>query len=205
MGRGGGPGTSHYLGPCRHGPVDHRPGPCPCRAKSSCFGPCQRAPCHLEIYSKESTGAHRGRSRARRYCWRLSKRGETSRGSSTVAAAAICQPSMAMDGHSEELDKQERRERERASGEIEDGLASTFGAWKRQRVRWRCSVHGGHVQSRCHPLKRFLEHVACSEVAGAGHWAFSGPFSGGDFGPFPGRIGHWAKNEVCQARPALQL
>jgi len=41
-------------------------------------------------------------------------------------------------------------------------------------------VHGGQVQSRCHPLKRFLEHVACSEVAGVG----------GDFGPIPSRIGH---------------
>ena len=41
-------------------------------------------------------------------------------------------------------------------------------------------MHGGHVQSRCHSLKRFLEHVSCSEVAGVG----------GDFGPFLGRIGH---------------
>ena len=50
-------------------------------------------------------------------------------------------------------------------------------------------------QRRVQPLRRFLEHVACSEVAGVG----------GDFGPFPCRIRRWAKNEVCSTLDTLQL
>ena len=57
LGQGGGPGTSRSLGPCWHGPVDHRAGPCPCQAKSSCLGPCQWAMCHLEIYNLQTAFA----------------------------------------------------------------------------------------------------------------------------------------------------
>jgi len=77
---------------------------------------------------------------------------------------------------------------------LEDSLPSTFGEWKRQRARWRwqpwwrCSVHGGHVQSRCHLLKRFLEHVACNEVSGVG----------GDFGPFPDELDIGPKMKFAQ-------
>jgi len=48
-------------------------------------------------------------------------------------------------------------------------------------------VHGGHVQDTRFPLTHFAEHVACSEVGKVG------------------RIGPWAKNEVCSSRCALQL
>ena len=57
------------------------------------------------------------------------------------------------------------------------------------------SLHGRHVQSRCHSLERFVEHVACDGVDQVEH-VFRLPM---------GRIGPWAKNEVCQTRPALQL
>ena len=56
-------------------------------------------------------------------------------------------------------------------------------------------MHAGHVQSRCDSLNRFLEHVACSEVAGVG----------GDFGPFPGQTGDWARNEVRCPRAVLHI
>ena len=45
------------------------------------------------------------------------------------------------------------------------------------------------------PRRYFIEHVLCNDVARVGRV----------FGPCVCRIWTWAKNEVCQARPALQL
>jgi len=82
---------------------------------------------------------------------------------------------------------EEVRKRLRGRLSIHFKMAGAWDTWWQPSAMVECSVHGGHVQSRCHSLNHFLVHVACSEVAGVG----------GDFGPFPGRIGHWAKNEVC--------
>ena len=48
---------------------------------------------------------------------------------------------------------------------------------------------------RCRPLRHFTEHVAGSDVGKVEH----------RFGPLPGRIRHWAINEVCSPRPALRF
>ena len=86
------------------------------------------------------------------------------------------------------LESENGIEKGRGSGEAsEEGQASTLESTlesagtqdarhRRLAMVGARSVHGGHVQSRCHSLRRFLEHVACSEVAGVG----------GDFVPFPG-------------------
>ena len=58
-----------------------------------------------------------------------------------------------------------------------------------------CSLHGGHVPDTRHPLKHKREHLAGDGMARVGR----------PFGSFLGRIRRWAKNEVCQARPALQI
>ena len=52
-----------------------------------------------------------------------------------------------------------------------------------------------HGCPRVLPLTHFAEQLAGDGVASVGR----------RFGPFLGRFESWAKNEVCQARPALQL
>ena len=74
------------------------------------------------------------------------------------------------------LESENGNEKGRGSGEAsEEGQASTLGsagtqdAWHRRLAMVGArSVHGGHVQSRCHSLRRFLEHVAGSEVGKVG-------------------------------------
>jgi hypothetical protein len=54
----------------------------------------------------------------------------------------------------------------------------------------------GGVRTRAwSPRRHYPEHVVCVEVAGMGR----------KFGPLPGRIQTWAKNEVCSTADALQL
>ena len=78
------------------------------------------------------------------------------------------------DGVWDELKGVERRRRR-----VRRPLWGVQGWHRRLAMVGARSVHGGHVQSRCHSLKRFLEHVACSEVAGVG----------GEFGPFHAELG----------------
>ena len=62
----------------------------------------------------------------------------------------------------------------------------------------RAGAHGMEVGRAAFAwlLRRhFIEHVSCNDVAGVGRV----------FGPCLGRILTCAKNDVCQARPALQL
>ena len=105
-------------------------------------------------------------------------------------------------GHGEELDKQGRGEREMTPERVESerlgmgsiwcGLASTLDEQGRMAVEL---CYGGGAQLAWRTRRHFVEHVACNEVAGVG----------GNFVPFSGRIGPWAKNEVCSTRPSLQL
>jgi len=74
------------------------------------------------------------------------------------------------------LESENGNEKGRGSGDAsEEGQASTLGSAGTQDARHRRlamvgarSVHGGHVQSRCYSLRRFLEHVAGSEVGKVG-------------------------------------
>jgi hypothetical protein len=59
----------------------------------------------------------------------------------------------------------------------------------------RALVHGIHVLATRRPLRLFDEQVAGIKVSKVGR----------QFGPLPGQIWTWAKNEVCSPRPALQL
>ena len=64
------------------------------------------------------------------------------------------------------------------------------------RQPWReCSVHGGHALDTRRPLGHLTEHVAGSDVGKVER----------RFGLLPGRIRHWAINEVCTPRPALRF
>jgi hypothetical protein len=59
----------------------------------------------------------------------------------------------------------------------------------------RCSRMVATSTDRCRPLRHFTEHVAGSDVGKVER----------RFGPLPGRIRHWAINEVCSPRPALRF
>ena len=54
-------------------------------------------------------------------------------------------------------------------------------------------AHGCHAPGRASPFGQSSKQVACTGVKKVGR----------RFGPLPGRIRHWAINEVCSPRPVL--
>ena len=87
------------------------------------------------------------------------------------------------------------REWRRMWRRVSEGVVSPSGCPKREMEHQHMCSNGGGAHWCMAATRQFIEHVVCSEVAKVGR----------QFGPFLGRIGPWAKNEVCLSRRALQL